>query len=395
MKILAPILLWLSMVATCAAQGYTMGDLEALEKERSYSEFFSHALDIRPSERTEYWKTMVQNMGESYLKLLLQKNRLEEADFKEAERLMGWSVLAGYEFFRLKRQELAVRWFTQCFKENSGADSVCWQNFTSFWEIDRQEPDLAPRLLTLLSPYLTTSGEAQNPAHRARLLVTPYFILKPLLKSPLAQLQCKKPELQEVLWQELKKEWELNIKQRSFTSFLKDLAHETCWPELANLAHSFWSTGAAASDLNLSYLLLKSQGALKEQESDLFYISYLLGSPSRGETFNLAWARIQALRREPQRREELMRILKQWSALPGDLFNDLDLVKRRVTARHVQQNFPEYFDHYAHVCVDFFGGRKRFPEGSPALYCRELFSLADEEKNLLPDALIQTFKASL
>ncbi|MFP5459502.1 MAG: hypothetical protein ACLGG7_12270, partial [Bacteriovoracia bacterium] len=71
MKILAPILLWLSMVATCAAQGYTMGDLEALEKERSYSEFFSHALDIRPSERTEYWKTMVQNMGESYLKLLL------------------------------------------------------------------------------------------------------------------------------------------------------------------------------------------------------------------------------------------------------------------------------------------------------------------------------------
>lgn len=395
MKILGALILSLATIAPCAAQGYTMSDLEALEKERSYTEFFSHALDIRPSERTDYWKTMVQNMGESYLKLLLQKNRLDEADFKEAERLMGWSVLSSFEFFRLKRQELATRWFTQCFKEQSGPDSVCWQHFTDFWEVDRQEPDLAPRLLTLLTPYLATPGEPHNPAHRARLLVTPYFILRPVFKASVAQLQCKKPELQEVLWQELKKEWALNIKQKSFASFLKELAHESCWPELAAMAHGFWERGAETSDLSLSYLLLKSQGALRDIERDLFYLAYLLGSPSRGETFNLAWARLQALRREPQRREELLAILKRWTPLPGDLFNDLDLVKRRVTARHVQQNFPEYFDHYAHVCVDFFGGRRRFPEGSPALYCRELFSLAEEEKSLLPEALVKTFKASL
>lgn len=394
-QLFALILCTLITTHPSAAQSYTQADLEALEKEQSYSEFFAHAMDVRPTERTEYWQTMVQNMGEGYLKSLLKKNRLEEADFQQMERLAGWKALAGFEFFRIKRQEVATRWFTQCFQENSTPESSCWKDFVAFWEIDRQEPDMAPRLLTLLTPYLGKSGDPSNPLHRARLTVNAYFILKPLLTSPVAELQCKKPELQDILWQKLNNEWELNLKQKSFTAFLKELAHESCWQALHPRIHQLWMTGAAPQDLSLGYLFLKSQGALTETERDLFYLSYLLNSPARGETFNLAWARIQELGKKPQLREELLATLKKWSPLPGELFNDLDLIKRRAVSRHLQRHFPEYLDHYAHVCVDFFGGKKRFPDGSPALHCRQLFDLAASEKDLLPEALIQTFKASL
>jgi uncharacterized protein YcaQ len=58
---IAALSLTLSLESKAAA--YSMVDLEALEKEQSFGEFFAHALDIRPSERNDYWKTMVQNMG--------------------------------------------------------------------------------------------------------------------------------------------------------------------------------------------------------------------------------------------------------------------------------------------------------------------------------------------
>ena len=373
-----------------------MVDLEALEKEQSYGEFFAHALDIRPSERSDYWKTMVQNMGEGLLKSLLSKNRLERADYQQMENLAGWSVLKTNEFFRLKRQELAMRWFTQCFNEDSTADSPCWQDVVTFWEVDRQEPDLAGRLLALLSPRFPLSvPQIENPAHRARALVTPLFILKPVIRSPLAELQCKKAEVQQVVWESLRQQWLNNLKEKSFSAVLNEIAHRDCWPALVPAAHAQWLAGADSDTLTLSYLLLKSQQALTPLEKDLFQVHYLLGSPARGETFNLAWNRIQELAGLPLQREAIMDVLRKWHPLPGNLFMDLDQAKRRTVARHLQRYFPEYLDFYARTCVDFFGGKRRFPQGNPATNCHELFELAGQEKGLLPLATVQTFKQSL
>jgi len=379
-----------------AAAPYSMADLEALEKEQSHAEFFAHALDIRPSERNDYWKTMVQNMGEGLLKSMVSKNRLEPSDFKQMEELAGWSVLRSNEFFRLKRQEVAMRWFNQCFTEDSTAGSPCWQDVLTFWEIGRQEPDLAGRLLTLLTPRLPLSvPDIENPAHRARAMVTPLFILTPVIRSPLAALQCKKTEVQQVVWDSLRHEWLNNIKGKTFSAVLKELAHADCWPALVPVAHAHWASGADTETLTLSYLILKSQQALTALEKDLFQLHYLLGSPARGETFNLAWNRVQQLSMLPSQRDAIMAVLKRWHPLPGNLFTDLDLAKRRTVARHLQRYFPEYLDHYAHTCVEFFGGKRRFPQGNPASHCHELFDLAAQEKGLLPTATVETFRLSL
>lgn len=373
-----------------------MVDLEALEKEQSYGEFFAHALDIRPSERTDYWKTMVQGMGEGLLKALLSKNRLDRSDFQQMEELTGWSVLKSHEFFRVKRQELAMRWFAQCFNEDATASSPCWQDVVTFWEVDRQEPDLAGRLLNLLAPRFPLSvPDSENPAHRARAIVTPLFLLRPVIRSPLAELQCKKPEVQQVVWESLRKEWLNNIKEKPFATFLNEIAHRDCWPALVPSAHHHWYVGADSDTLTLSYHLLKSQQALTLVEKDLFHLHYLLGSPARGATFNLAWGRLQALASLPLQRDAMMGVLKNWHPLPGNLFMDLDLAKRRSVARHIQRYFPEYLDFYARTCVEFFGGKRRFPQGNPATNCHELFELAVQEKGLLPVATVETFKQSL
>ncbi|MBY0517102.1 MAG: hypothetical protein K2P81_09350 [Bacteriovoracaceae bacterium] len=390
------IALCISPVKLLQAAPYSMVDLESLEKEKNYNEFFAHALDIRPSERNEYWKTMVQNMGEGYIKFSLTKNRLAHDDLMQIEKLMSWSVLKDYDFFRIKRQEFGFKWISQCLKENSSPDSSCWQDLVSFWEKDRQEPDLAPRLLTLLTPYLPLSEPlAENPAHRARLMVTPYFILSPVIHSSLAEFQCKKPEVQNVVKSKLMSEWKANYKPVSFTQILKTVAHESCWKALVESSHGQWAHGASEDELHLSYLLLKAENALTPLEQDLFYINYLLSAPSRGEIFNMAWNRLQELSRDSQRREKILDALKGWSPLPGGLFADLDLAKRNAIARLFQKNFPEYIDHYALTCIDYYGGKKRFPDGNPALNCRELFEIGQSIHDLLPESSVKLFNQTI
>ena len=54
-----------------AATPYTLADLEVLVSEESHKEFFQHALDIRPSERQDAWKSMVSKMGDLYSRTIL------------------------------------------------------------------------------------------------------------------------------------------------------------------------------------------------------------------------------------------------------------------------------------------------------------------------------------
>lgn len=365
---------------------YTLTDLEVLEKEGAHQEFFAHAFDVRPSERTDYWKRMMENMGESYLKSLMQKKHLERSDFQLMERLMNQSVLSQYEFYRQRRQEVALKWFQQCLGENSSADSACWKDLQAFWEKGRQEIDLAPRLLAVVGPFLAVGKPTE---------ISELFILSPMLADPIAGLQCKKPAIRQVVWAEALKRWATSLKPQEFAEQLTEVAHSTCWQSITQWSRAFLLSGGTTDELDVTYQLLQRQGEMTALERDLYLVSYLLGSPARGDLFNLAWNRLRDLGLRPQERETLLGHLKRWRPLPGQIFADLDLTKRRAISRHLRQHFPEYLDHYAHVCIDFFGAKKRFPEGNPAYACREMFNLATTERELLPQPMVEMFKQSL
>lgn len=370
------------------SSSYSMTDLESLESERSYDEFFAHVHDIRPSERNDYWKKMVENMGEGLLKAYLARTRLERGDFQQMERLMSIPTLHQNEFYRQRRQEVGLKWLQQCLADLPTPDSPCWQDLQAFWEKDRQEPDIAFRLLAVVGPYLPPKGALSGK-------LTPLFILSPLLLSDLAQSQCPRREIREVVWTNTLEAWRATINPQSFPTTLKTLAHPSCWTALRPWLLAQLHQGAGPDELDLTFTILELNGGTTPLDKDLYYLSYLLGSPARGDTFNLAWNRLQELRHRPQEREQLLALLKAQSPLPGAIFADLDLAKRRAIVRHLRSNFPEYLDFYAHTCVDFFGGKKRFPEGNPALACREVFDLAGTEKDLLPAPVVENFKRGL
>lgn len=383
---------WAQQVAS-----YGLTDLEILEREKAYTEFFAHAFDVRPSERTDYWKKMMENMGEGYLRSLSTKTRLDRSDYRLMESLMGQSVLRQNEFFIQRRQDVALKWFQQCLTDDSTPTSPCWQDLLSFWEKDRQDIDLAPRLMTLVSPFLALGKvtDAGDSKQRARAAIDEMFILRPMLLDPIAGAQCKKAEVRQVVWAEATNRWNSTMTPQNYVRDLLNLAHASCWDSITQWSRAFLLNGGTATELDVTYQLLMRQGEITPIERDLYLVSYLLGSPARGDLFNLAWNRVQELGLNPSERDKLLVYFKRWHPLPGMIFADLDLTKRRTVTRHLRQHFPEFIDYYAHICIDFFGGKKRFPDGNPAHACREMFDLATNEKDLLPTPMVEIFKQSL
>lgn len=380
-----------------ANESYSLSDLEVLASDNSYIEFFDHAFDIRPSERSEVWKKMMEKMGEGYLKALSQKELLNRSDFQRMESLMSHNVLKTNEFFRQSRQEIGLKWFRQCFGEQSSPTSGCWIDLANYWAPDRQEADMAARLLAIVAPFLNSSQSKsslrKNLKQNAK--INEVFILHPMLITSIAGLQCSKPEIRSVVWTQALKDWSQATVTQNFVKTLEKWAHPKCWDTIAEWSRQFFKSGANQNQLDLAYELLTYKKTITLQERDLYLTNYLLASPTSGDLFNIAWNRIQELGFKPHERDQLLMHFKKWRPLPGKIFADINLTKRKTLSKHLKRHFPEYIDYYAHVCIDFYGAKKRFPDGNPALYCREMFDLAGTEKDLLPLATIESFKQSL
>lgn len=386
------IALLFTFVSLEAHPAYTLKDLEALEKDKAYAEFFQHAQDIRPSERTDYWKEMVANMAEGYLKSLKQKLILKREDFQTTTELAQWSSLNENEFFRLHRADLSLKWFEQCLRDDSSAESQCWVDFTDFWQNPKPFLDLAPKLLRLLTPYLQSApADPLNPKHRERSLVTEYFIIAPLMFSEIAPLQCQKPEIQNILWKKLKDEWHKG--QKSLKATLNQYALKECWLKLKTKADASILQGVMNDESTMSYQFLKNFGLLAFPVDLAYALNYLLSYPTKGDTFNTSWAAIKSLRSNSKKREEFIDQIRQWQRLPGELFTSNDEVKKRAILHHLSAHFPDYVDYYAHTCLNFYTGEKSFPQGNPALHCKEFFTTAKSVKNSIPDPMIKKFES--
>ncbi len=376
-----------------AESSYSLKDLEALEKEKSYQEFFKHASDIRPSERNDYWKEMVASMAEGLLKSLKTKLILNREDFKLTQELALWPVLADNEFFKIHRADLSLKWFEQCLGDDATAESKCWSDLTDFWQNPKAFVDMVPKLLRLLKPYLQSSvPDPLNPKHRARMIVSEYFIIAPILFSDIAELQCQKAEFQEILWSKLKTEWSSELNPQGLHKILNIHAAKDCWKKLIPKAQGLISQGGLTEETRLAYEFLKNLAALNSPSIEFYSLNYLLGYPVKGELFNHSWATLGKLAKNVSKRESLMQQIQLWERLPGEVFTQNDEIKKRAVLRHISQNFPNYVDFYAHTCLNFYTGNKKYPQGNPALHCKEFFNTAKSAENALPQSIIQQFE---
>jgi len=352
---------------------YTLADLEVLVAEGNQSEFFEHALDIRPSERQEEWKSMVVKMGDVLSRFIIQKPVITEEDFSKVEKLYTWSALKNDDVFRLRRQDIGLRYLKACLK----TDKPCWDKFKAFWETDKSDADTAYKLAEVI----------QNLENSP---ITVWSLLEISLKSPLSEFYCKKDFVMEALWGKIEIDYVKLGPEGDLMKKIDQTIHPDCVPLLISEANKRLMNPPKVLDRELSFQILKSQMKADQGITDFFYTVYLLDNPSQGELFNYSWNRIKELGGTVGRREAVLRKIKKLDPLPDTIISSLDETKKKVILKHFKTYFPEYLDHYTDQCTEFYGGKGSFPSGNPTIYCQDLMK-SDFAPQIIDDFKIKKY----
>lgn len=336
---------------------YGLADLEVLVGEENTTEFFAHALDIRPSERQDAWKTMVTKMGDVYSRKILEKTEIEKRDFLATEKLFDMAALKTDDVFRMRRTQIGLRYLRNCLK----GDNPCWNDLKAFWEKDKTDADTAYKIAEL------TSGLADSP-------LSTWTLLDVALKSPLSEFFCKKEFVMSALWGKIEIDYVKLGPDGDLMTKIDQTIHPDCMPVLIGEARKRLYQPPKVLDRELSYQILKSQSKADQDVTDFFLTVYLLDNPSQGELFNYSWNRVRELGGTVVRREKVLKILKNLDPLPDAILGSLDQTKKRVVLNHFKTYFPEYMDFYSDQCVKFYGGKGSFPSGNPTVHCQDFMN---------------------
>lgn len=370
--LLFPILF--SVSAQVFGASYTLADLEVLTQEGNYDEFFTHALDIRPSERQDAWKGMLGKMADGYGRQILSKNDITKAQFRRIETLFTWPALKADDVFKLHRQDIGLKYLKACLKSSD----PCWGEVKAFWEADQKDPDVAFKMAEMTLPFDDKS-------------VPTWTFLDVAVKSPLSEFYCKRDFVLEAIWKKLEIDY---IRLGSTGDLLKKIdetVHPDCLRSLNPWASNKLLKPDKSMDRELAYQFLKAQDKVNPQLTDFFYTVYLLENPSKGELFNYAWNRLHELSKNMSRRDEVLRKLKNLDPLPDEIFASMDEAKRRTVLTHFKNNFPEYLYFYTNQCLLYYGGKTTFPNGNPTMKCQDLMN-SSQASGLVGEDKIRQFK---
>lgn len=336
---------------------YSLADLEVLATEQAHEEFFLHALDIRPSERQDAWKSMVSKMADGHTRKLLQKSEIERKDFLKVEELFTWPSLRTDDIFRNRRQEVGLRFIRACLKH----ETPCWNDLKKFWESDKTDPETAFKLAELTANYKNSP-------------LSSWSFLEVSLKSSLSEFYCKKEFVMSALWGKIEVDYIKLGPEGDLMKKIDETVHPDCLPTLIGESRKRLFRPGKIQDRELAFQILKSQLKATQEITDFFYTVYLLDNPSQGELFNYSWNRVRELGGTVSRREAVLKKLKSLDPLPDSILGSLDQTKKRVVLKHFKTYFPEYIDYYTDQCVNYYGGKGSFPSGNPTIHCQDFMS---------------------
>jgi hypothetical protein len=374
----------LILLNICFAQSegslkYSLEDLKILYQQENIKEFFSHALDIRPSKRNKDWQEMVSALAGNYLKQLKDKPYITEEDFLYMEKLNSFADLKSNEFFNNDRNIVGLRYLRHCF-ENFNRKK-CLSSSIDFWQSSQPNVDLSAQLGSLLLGHFYRDGfKITDPIEKKTQFQTSFLDIYSLsLASNLSEFYCKDPKLAEGLKNQLSYlSKKLNYNKKQMAHEIDKLMHPDCWNHLASFYIRQLNGKNAQSDL--AFFILESKNALNQQQKDLYYLAYLLETPAPGDLMNTAWSRIETLSKKPTQRDLLIAEIKRFDTLPDSLLSSNDKQRAKTILRHISQNFPEFIDHYARSCLSYIKGEKKFVKGNPTIHCREFFHISKKEK---------------
>lgn len=346
---------------------YSLKDLEILEKNKSYREYLDHAKDILPSQRKNLWEKMTSNMGEGYLKRLVEEEDFTIESYNYVNRLSEWKILQNNEFFRLHRADFGVRYFTQCFQksQNKNEQTQCMESLFSFWRKIPAGDQLALDLGNLLMTY----GKSTGPHFLAQY----WEIFGHPAKSKYSEFYCSQVSFKKA---GLKKLFSLVTRitdKNSLKKKIQSYFHNNCLnalgPDLKkilkNTNHHFWP---------LAFKTLWATKSLNQEQLDFYQTFYFLNHhDQKGDTLTESWFKLKKLGLDYRRRQKVFEKLKILDPLPGKVFSK----GNRPTLGLLHKNFPEYPDFYAKTCYQYLSGQKNFQNGNPTIQCKDLISQKD------------------
>lgn len=369
MKSVLALFLFLSLVSAIFANEnavrYTMADLEALEGQKNYNEFFEHALDILPSLRGEIWQQMVAGMATGLIDFKSQRQDYKPKSWQQIEKLSLWPVLQSDEFFQTKRRRYFLEYIERCLNSNGQNNEDCTKQIQRYWANSFKNTDAGLQLAKLIEEH-SLKLDSWDFIHKA-----PH--------SELSHFHCKKPLVQRQLIGQLGLKMKKGpVSFSKWPDHIQELMNETCWKKLTpDLKRSLMERSTAQLTKDLIYQLLKSQENIDQEQEDLFLVKYLLEGPIVGDTFNLAWKRLAKIAEDYKRRKTLFENIQKLDPLPGNIFASPNTKKRDIVMRHIHQYFPEYFPYYAQTCLNYMSGQGEFPRGNPTIQCEDFFNVTD------------------
>jgi hypothetical protein len=383
----ALMLLQLCSSFALAESFYTMEDLQVLEKEHSYKEFFLHARDIRPSLRGEKWREMTQNMAQGLAKKLLAKTPITLEEYKIVEDLSFWPQLKFDEIFLGYRARIGVQYLTSCFAMETQKQK-CFNEMHKFWFKDKTDKESAKMLAILFlehkSSYLPRALDAKYDE---------WLFIDVLIKGKFSVFYCDKSPVRERLSIKANSVIKSNLDPNWLELEISNAFSSECW----KIAAQSMKIQLKSSDVvkrKWAYKALKATNNIAKLEEDIFLLQFVLDGPTPGDLYNLGWNTLTRLRDNYQERTHLVELLKKIDPLPDATFSHFDKKTRKVLTKKIAGSLPEYLNYYANTCIDYLRGSRPFPKGNPTINCQAFFQVAKKE-HLISPILTKKYQNSL
>ena len=329
---------------------YTMDDLKVLYSEKSHAEYIKHALDIRPIKRDEKWKSMTKEMSYGLLETLSAKKTFIQNDQNLLYLLDSIAFLKNDHVFGMKKGIFYASRLNHC-------QIQCDKLLTQYLRYRKyyKESDLE-----IYYKFKDHYKEADD-------------LLTKVTTGKNASIYCKRDKVKYHFLNMIKS---THSTLGKYQSFISDECINAMKETLINTVVD--SKEDKFSEF-LTQVLIKSK-SLKQEEEDFLLSLFVLGNPSKGKLFNLAWTRIENLSEDYKRRKKTLDKLLKLDPLPDSILDTHGQRKKLAVINHFNNFFPEYFSEYSKVCVMFLEGTGKYPLGNPTVNCDKYFSLSNKKK---------------
>lgn len=336
-----------------ASQVYTLADLRILAGESNFTEFFNHALDIKPSLRGGEWRKMTESMGLNFLDSLQHKSDISDLQDQLVQKISNWPIFQSDEFFGEKRDKFFLKKISDCYRQPS---SKCWQ-ITQ--KINTDYPH------SLKFQFELANILVDSKQNLSRL----WAITKPIAISKFGEFYCHKEPVNKIIYDYMLKH-----------SPKRTHVDADCIKKLTPyIIRRYYQT--TPFDNQAAYKLISIHKLQTPKINSYQAVIDFL------QQENNISPELKRLRSDYQLRTQLMEVFENKTELPGRVFAQKPSSAANAAARILTQNFPELIRTYANKCLDYLSGRVYFPKGNPTPQCHEFFQL-DDVINALPQALV-------